>query len=412
MKNARLQYMWWGMGAAGVATLGLGWWLANLPVFGVGAAAVAVAGAKAFGRRPGSKPAGGQAAVTTPSARTVPVPGSSKPASKEEGLFHQMLNQHRFALLLRPQVAVNLSAAERESSWDTMENAMAVVPAGDVVIGVGEDGEVEAAGLEFSGANGTMVRVGDFFLDRYPVTNRQYQEFVDGGGYEQMAIWDPFILAAVLDFVDLTGQPGPRFWKNGHYLPGTEDHPVVGVSWYEAQAYSRWVGKRLPTDAEWEKAACWPVPLSAGSLSQRRFPWGNSMDPARCNLWASGRREIVAVDDFAEGVSVGGVYQLIGNVWEWTTGEFGEGVYPDRELRLPVPMKSIRGGAFDTYFATQATCQFRSGESPVNRKHNVGFRCAIGVHDLVPRGAELENESTDPDALASVESRDQDMVTA
>ena len=106
-----------------------------------------------------------------------------------------------------------------------------------------------------------VVAVQRLFLDRYPVTNREYYEFVAAGGYQQMALWDESILPAVLDFVDRTDQPGPKYWENGCYPAGEERHPVVGVSWYEAAAYARWVGKRLPSDAEWVKAGCWPVPL-------------------------------------------------------------------------------------------------------------------------------------------------------
>ena len=102
-----------------------------------------------------------------------------------------------------------------------------------------------------------LVRVEGVYLDRYPVTNHQYQKFVDDGGYEQMSIWDRNIWPAVLDFVDRTGHSGPRFWSDGRYPDGLKDHPVVGVSWYEAVAYSRWVGKRLPSDPEWVKAGSW-----------------------------------------------------------------------------------------------------------------------------------------------------------
>ena len=225
-----------------------------------------------------------------------------------------------------------------------------------------------------------VIRVPGVFLDRYPVTNRQYQEFVCSGGYEQMSFWDSHIWPAVLDFVDLTGAPGPRTWKNGRFPRGEDDHPVNGVSWYEAAAYARWVGKRLPTEAEWVKAGCWPVPLDEGTRVQRKYPWGESMDRSRCNLWGTGPGHVVAVTDYPAGVSVGGVHQLIGNVWEWTTGNFGAGGGPD--LALPTPMKSIRGGAFDTYFDNQATCQFRSGENPVARKHNIGFRCAVSFCDV------------------------------
>jgi len=112
---------------------------------------------------------------------------------------------------------------------------------------------------------------------------------------------------------------------------------------------------------------------------------------------------IVPVDAFSQGVSVGGVYQLIGNVWEWTRGDLSVGDAPHRDLVLEVPMKSIRGGAFDTYFDNQATCQFQSGDVAMARKRNIGFRCAVGVCDLMlarhvqgsPAANELEDASVE-----------------
>ena len=155
---------------------------------------------------------------------------------------------------------------------------------------------------EILAAHGQKVHVETMLLDRFAVTNRQFQVFVNAGGYDQMAIWDPTIWPAVLDFVDATGHPGPRYWQHGRFPPGKADHPVVGVCWYEAAAYARWVGKRLPTDAEWLKAGCRPVQLSPTSRMQRRFPWGNAMDRSRANLWGIGAGRHDPVDDFGTGV--------------------------------------------------------------------------------------------------------------
>ncbi len=107
------------------------------------------------------------------------------------------------------------------------------------------------------------------------------------------------------------------------------------------------------------------------------------MDRELANLWGSGPGATVSVYDLVDGVSVGGIYQLIGNVWEWTTSNFGVWDASSRKLETTTPMKSIRGGAFDTYFETQATCQFQSGESPISRKHNIGFRCAVALCDVI-----------------------------
>jgi len=302
-----------------------------------------------------------------------------------DALVGRMLAQERFALLLRPKVAANLSGAHLRRAQEALEQNMALVPDGEVVLGrideALQDGKLNEE--EIAAAQGRLIQVERLFLDRFPVTNQQFYEFVADGGYEQMALWDESIWPAVLDLVDSTGMPGPRYWQDGCFRPAEKDHPVVGVSWYEASAYARWVGKRLPTDAEWVKAGSWPVPLSSTTRLQRRYPWGDTMDRNRANLWNPRRARSVPVNQYAEGVSVGGVYQLIGNVWEWTSGNFRPGDHLTGRLELPTPMKSIRGGAFDTYFDNQATCQFQSGENPLGRRHNIGFRCAVGVCDLV-----------------------------
>jgi iron(II)-dependent oxidoreductase len=314
-------------------------------------------------------------------------------------LVSQMLAQGRYALLLRPQIAGNLDDEQFHRAIEALETEMALVPDGEVVVGpiddALDDGKLDEE--EIAAAEARVVRVEHFFLDRCPVTNKQFQQFVAAGGYEQTALWDESILPALLHFVDQTGQPGPAFWQDGCYGLGRENHPVVGISWFEAVAYTRWVGKRLPTDAEWVKAGCWPVTLSASTRVQRKYPWGDFMDHGRANLWGSGRGDTVPVDEFAAGASVGGVCQLIGNVWEWTRADFRPVEREDGYLLTDVPMKSIRGGAFDTYFDNQATCQFQSGEAAMARRHNISFRCAIGVCDLMlSRRPQAPEETVEP----------------
>ena len=128
------------------------------------------------------------------------------------------------------------------------------------------------------------------------------------------------------------------------------------------------------------KAGCWPVHLSPTKRVQRKYPWGNTIGPGRANLWGSGPGDTVGVEDFPAGESVGGVCQMIGNVWEWMAEDFvlSQDVQPDGPL-----LKSLRGAAFDTYFDLQSTCQFASGDNPLSRKHNIGFRLALGICDLV-----------------------------
>ena len=292
-----------------------------------------------------------------------------------------LLGQGRHALLLRSQIADNLRSDQTELAIRAMHKDMAPVPAGEVLLtqpDLDNDSDVRAAGPD------RLVTVADFYLDRYAVTNRQYKKFIDAGGYEDSALWDPGTWSGILEFTDRSGKPGPRFWKNSTYPKAIADHPVVGVSWCEAQAYARWAGKRLPTDPEWVKAGCWPVATPGSTPQQRKYPWGNTIDAEKANLWSSGVESTVAVSACEGGLSAAGLYQLVGNVWEWTNDEFGLWHNDEQNVTSQNPLKGLRGGAFDTYFDSQAVCQFQSGDSPLARKRNIGFRCALSTCDVTP----------------------------
>ncbi len=318
-------------------------------------------------------------------------------------LVDEMLSRGRYALLLRPQLITNLSPDQLARARSSLSEGMCLVPAGEVAlrrVATFTD-EVEEPGL----SDEAPMWVDGYYLDRFQVTNAQYSQFVRHGGYEQMAIWDPEVLPAVLDFVDQTGHPGPRFWRDGRFPRGADHHPVVGVCWYEAAAYARWVGKRLPTDAEWVKAASWPVAIVGHPLMQRRYPWGEAVDRTRANLWGSGPETTAPVDSFPGGVSVGGVQQMIGNVWEWTVDPLAIDDDEDNEYEQPPcqELKSLRGGAYDTYLDCQATNHFQSGDNALARKHNVGFRCAISLCDFEMFEGCGEAAATDSDQEANEE---------
>jgi iron(II)-dependent oxidoreductase len=310
-------------------------------------------------------------------------PAPQRAGSEIESVVDEMLAQGRYALLLRPQLIGNLSAEQLARTRAALADGMGLVPEGFVTL--------RPPFTDDSTEELPLLRLEAYYLDRYPVTNSQYAHFVASGGYEQMQIWDPEIWAALLDFVDTTGHPGPKHWKNGRYPRGEENHPVTGICWYEAVAYARWIGKRLPSDAEWVKAGSWPVSIPGHPLLSRRYPWGEAMDRSRANLWGSGPGHTVSVFEFPSGVSVGGVHQLIGNVWEWTADAFNLNSTDAPGPTVQTKMKSIRGGAFDTYLDCQATCQFQSADVALTRKHNIGFRCAIHLNDL----ADWREESTE-----------------
>ncbi len=314
-----------------------------------------------------------------------PLPQGSgdSPPKTSSALVDDLLSTGRYALLLRPEMKEHITQSQVIRAIRQLDEAMSLVPAGRVLLGPLAEltaASCGAAECDPKTVERNLLEVQPVYLDRMAVSNQQFQQFVDAGGYERLEYWHEEALPALLDFADETGQPGPRFWANGHYRAGEQYLPVVGVSWYEAWAYARWVGKQLPTDAEWTKAGAWPVESSPGRIAQRRYPWGESFDLRRANLWTSGRQQPGDVDEYPAGVSVGGIYQLVGNVWEWTDSRLCDTV--DRSYHVSETFKSIRGGAFDTYFESQATCHFESGEHPLTRAANIGFRLALPMAEL------------------------------
>lgn len=160
-----------------------------------------------------------------------------------------------------------------------------------------------------------------FLIDRHEVTNQEFSRFVAGGGYADSSLWpDSLVLdgralpraEALALFVDRTGLPGPRTWTGGTYPPDRGAYPVTAVSWYEAAAFARWSGKRLPTWQQWWRAAL-------GDVDQP-YPWGrdHSTLDQRSNFGMVGTS---AVDRHPDGVSPYGAYDMAGNVREWLAGD-------------------------------------------------------------------------------------------
>jgi formylglycine-generating enzyme required for sulfatase activity len=203
-----------------------------------------------------------------------------------------------------------------------------------------------------------------FSIEKTPVTNRQFAEFlkVKGPGTNN-------------EFYDPDDGDARIHLRNGQWTadPGAEQLPVVEPTWYGAREYCRWAGRRLPTEAEWEKAA--------KGTDGRRFPWGSaSPDKTRAHFGA-GWREFVPVGSHPSGASPYGVLDMSGNAWEWTSSEYKAYPYnardgresPDAEVE-----RSTRGGGQDSG-ADQITTTYRGrglSREPDSGHHNIGFRCA------------------------------------
>jgi iron(II)-dependent oxidoreductase len=238
------------------------------------------------------------------------------------------------------------------------------------------------------------VHVDAYWIDTAPVTNGAYLAFMAAGGYDTPEFWS----ADGWVHRQQAGLTAPLFWHRegetwvrrrfGYVEPVPADEPVQHVCWYEAQAYARWAGRRLPTEAEWEKAARHD-PVSGRS---RRYPWGDD-DPApeHANL---GQRHLqpAPAGAYPAGTSAYGVRQLIGDVWEWVGTDFygypGFEAFPYREYSevfFGPEYKVLRGGSWAT--ATVA-CRgtFRNWDYPIRRQIFAGFRTALSARtDQSPR---------------------------
>lgn len=283
-----------------------------------------------------------------------------------------LFQQERFSVILRDQAKWLTHVGGRailEETKAELERRMALVPAGTVAI---------ARTLSaHPGAPEDELEVEPFLLDVHAVTNARFQCFVDAGGYDELDFWPEEIWPHLIELKDLTGDPGPRYWRHSRHDANLTDHPVVGISWYEAQAYALWIGQRLPREAEWQMAGCWHINSSADLM--RRFPWGDAMDNSRCNIWGSRNHRTVPVNSYPTGVAPNQVFNLIGNCWEWTDTEYEITDNDGRPIVGEMPMHVIRGGAFDTYFETQATSHFRTGQIALARTPNTGVRCAMDL---------------------------------
>ena len=252
------------------------------------------------------------------------------------------------------------------------------VPAGPFVMGT--DDEAWAYDNE---RPAHVVDLPAFRIDAAPVTNAEYVEFIAAGGYHEPRWWTDDGWA----WRQKAGLEAPEFWRAegggrwsrlrfGWREDVPLDEPVQHVCWYEADAYTRWAGKRLPTEAEWEKAASW----SPEGVKQR-WPWGDAGVEGRANLGGAQFRP-APVGAYPAGVSAYGCHQMIGDVWEWTSSDFGPypgfATFPYREYSevfFGSGYKVLRGGSWAASpLAVRTT--FRNWDYPIRRQIFAGFRGA------------------------------------
>ncbi len=233
------------------------------------------------------------------------------------------------------------------------------------------------------------VELRPFSIDVLPVTNGDYLVFMEAGGYDDARHWSEAGWAWRSDPErDGAGTAAPRYWQPtddgwtvsrfDETIPLPLDHPVCHVCWYEAEAYARWAGKRLPTEAEWEAAATWDP-----ATGTRQFaPWGDapiSAQLANVDQLSFGTAPVGA---YPRNVSPVGCYGMIGDVWEWTASDFvpypGFAPFPYPEYSEPffgTSSKVLRGGSWATRPGV-ARPTFRNWDYPIRRQIFAGFRCA------------------------------------
>jgi formylglycine-generating enzyme required for sulfatase activity len=253
-------------------------------------------------------------------------------------------------------LAKTQAAKEDPTEW-------VLVPAGEFSMGA------EGAPATADEGPKHKVYLDAFYIGKYEVSNRQYHTFVKATGHR---------------FPD-NSDPKYDLWRGDTMLEGVADLPTVNVSWDDADAYCKWAGGRLPTEAEWEKAA--------RGTDGRSYPWGNelvsanranfSIDPVA--IW-DGIASLGKVDQYEYGRSPYGAYEMAGNVWEWVQDWYDEAYYknsPDKNPQGPASGQArvIRGGSWQNNAETLRSAN-RNKQGPAERRIYIGFRCAKDAHDV------------------------------
>lgn len=230
------------------------------------------------------------------------------------------------------------------------------------------------------------VHVREFSIARFPVTQAEYGHFVRATGHPRPAVRDLPLIATVGHEDLFTERSAPYDWDSDQPPPGRGSHPVVLVTYDDAIAYCRWMSLalgrvvRLPTEAEWEKAA-------RGGLTSTRYPWGNEIDASKANFLADGadRRARGTRPAGAYAPNAYGLYDMSGNVWEWVSDWYASDYYAVSEPQDPIgppvgTLRVVRGGSWVTEDVAMLRCGFRHKVPPDTYSYSIGFRivCETG----------------------------------
>jgi formylglycine-generating enzyme required for sulfatase activity len=270
-------------------------------------------------------------------------------------------------------------------------DGMVWIPAGNVRLG-----QVGISGAEPV----NDFYVDGFYIDRYEVSNARYKAFIDAGGYSTEAYWNPVGWGwRVANNITL-----PANWNSSTYhgggVAGNEQFPVNGVTWWEADAFCRWAGGRLPTEAEWEKAAKGGCeshgdPAQCDASDTPTFPWGESLTGPQANYWGSGdpydnnSSPVGYYDGSSHGgyqtldsPSPYGLYDVAGNLQEWCSTAWAGYPYNPGDGRENPPgsysecCRILRGGSWDISHGADLRCAARGFDYTALRIFRIGFRCA------------------------------------
>jgi len=306
------------------------------------------------------------------------------------GLEHEMQHQELLVYDIKHLLSDQFDAPTKPAPRSIESvSGMVEIEGGLFELGYSDRGSsptVRQGSIDFAWDNekpAHKVWLEDFSIDRAPVSNGDYLEFINAGGYKDFRWWH----SAGWEKVNTEHWRAPLYWEQHdgewmirdfaglHRASDKANEPVSHVSFLEASAYAKWCGKRLPTEAEWEKAA------TISPSTTQNFPWGEAIpDESRGNLFENGLWSVAPIGAFPDGQTSLGCHQMIGDVWEWTTSDYVP--YPGFKSEFDeyndkwfVGQKVLRGGSFATP-QIHIRSTYRNFFYPHERWMISGFRCA------------------------------------